>query len=490
MRLLFGGAVVVAAALCLAFAYLPMVDLPQHYAMVSIFRHYDDPAYGFSTRYTFDLLGRPYATVYLLGAGLSYLMPLGAAMRIVVAICTVAPIVGLYALLAALERPREWALAAVPFAFGSLWFWGFLNFLLGTGLFLGGLALTVHLSRGGGRRAAIGLGVLGLATLFTHVHGVFMLLPLAPPFAWAWARDRRAMWRALLPLAPTAIATAAFVGITWRQAIGTWPRLDPGFVERVQRFPDFLAGGFPAPWPLVSTGVLALIAIAAFVLRDRTQPLPRRRLLVLWGALLGQWLLYFALPLNTSTATYVSARHAILCALFVVPLLPPVRRPVTALAAAFALAGLVLAAVQLYRFNREAHDFEPILAAMKPNKRVVSLIFDKGSRANPGSFGPSTFPYLHFAGYYQAARGGDLAHSFAVVWNVPVRYRSNYARHPFREEIEWQPRLFSLDEDLPHYDYVLLRANGPMPPPPNRGLEVAAQNGPWTLVENPRAVTP
>jgi hypothetical protein len=40
-----------------------------------------------------------------------------------------------------------------------------------------------------------------------------------------------------------------------------------------------------------STGVLALIAIAAFVLRDRTRPLPRRRLVVLWGALLGQWLL-------------------------------------------------------------------------------------------------------------------------------------------------------------------------------------------------------
>src|SRR5947209_5012345 len=112
-----------------------MVDLPQHYAMVSVFAHYRDPAYGFAERYTFDLFGRPYATVYLLGAGLAKLMPLAAAMRIVVAACTVAPVLGLRALLTATGRPRAWALLAIPFAFGSLWFWGFLNFLAGTGLF-------------------------------------------------------------------------------------------------------------------------------------------------------------------------------------------------------------------------------------------------------------------------------------------------------------------------------------------------------------------
>ena len=52
------------AALCLAFRYLPMGDVPQHSAMVSIMLHHGDPAWGFAQRYTFDFLGRPYATVY------------------------------------------------------------------------------------------------------------------------------------------------------------------------------------------------------------------------------------------------------------------------------------------------------------------------------------------------------------------------------------------------------------------------------------------
>ena len=77
------------AVLCLAFRYLPMVDVPQHYAMVSIMLHHGDPAWGFAQRYTFDFFGRPYATVYWLGAALGLVMPLGAAMRIVIAACTV-----------------------------------------------------------------------------------------------------------------------------------------------------------------------------------------------------------------------------------------------------------------------------------------------------------------------------------------------------------------------------------------------------------------
>jgi hypothetical protein len=495
MRLgwLFGAAIGVAAALCLAFRYLPPVDLPQHYAMVSVFTHYRDPAYGFAERYFFDLLARPYATVYLLAAGMARLMPLGAAMRIVVALCTVAPAVGLWALLAAIGRPRHHALAAVPFSFGAIWFWGFLNFLLGTGLFLAALALTVRVARDGKTLDRVALGALALVTLFTHVHGLFMLLALAPPMVWAFAPDGtrwRGWLRALVPLAPATLAMAFFVLTTWHDAVGTWPRIDPGAVERVGRFPDFLAAGLPAPWPLLSTLALLALAGLALMLRDPDTRLPRRQRLALAAALAGQLLLYFALPLNTSTATFVSARHALLCALFVLPLLPPstksARVPVAAAMALFAFAGLALTARTLARFDREARDFDPILAAIRPNQRIAPLVFDRGSPA----LHPSTFPYLHFAAYAQAQHGGDLARSFAVVWNVPVRYRDGQPPHRVREEVEWQPQRFSLDEDLPYFDYLLIRSRHPIPLPPNRGLSVAAQSGPWTLVENPNAVKP
>ena len=480
---LFAAAVALTAAVCLVFRYLPMVDLPQHYAMVSVFVHYGDPAYGFAERFAFDLAHRPYASVYLVAAGLAKVMPLAAAMRIVVAACTVLPVVGVRALLAATDRPRALALLAVPFAFGSLWFWGFLNFIAGTGLLLVALALVVRLAREPTRRRSIALGLLSLLILVTHVHGMFMLIALAPVFAWGFRRDAalvRPVLRAVAPILPAAIGTAAFVLVTWSQATGTWERLDMSLVDRIRAFPDFLAAGLPAPWPLVACGVLAGAIVLSVALRSASPP--RREFVALALAFAGQVLLYFVLPVNTPTATYVSARHALLIVLFGLPLLPRARAQV-AYGALFAAAGLAFAFAQVAQFDREARTFDPILAVMKPNKRVAPLIFDKGSPY----VSPTTFPYLHFAAYYQARSGGDLARTFAVVWNVPVRYRADYQRHEVPEKVEWDPRLFSPSRDLPYFDYLLIRGLD-FTPRSDSGLVVVAKSGPWTLIENPNAL--
>ena len=221
-NLMAGAALALCAGLCLTFRYLPMVDLPQHHAMVSILLHHGDPAWGFAQRYTFDFLGRPYATVYWLGAALGAVMPLRAAMHVVVAVCTIAPLAGEQALLVALRRPRVWLLPAIPFAFGSPWHWGFLNFLLGTGLFLVGLALVVRIAEKPSRVGSVCLGALALLLLFTHFHGLVMLLVFAPLFVWASSGQagRAAYVQSLAPLAPAALAAAAFVLVTWSRAEG------------------------------------------------------------------------------------------------------------------------------------------------------------------------------------------------------------------------------------------------------------------------------
>lgn len=475
------------AALCLAFRYLPMVDVPQHYAMVSIMLHHGDPAWGFAQRYTFDFFGRPYATVYWLGAALGAVMPLGAAMRIVIAVCTVAPLAGAQLLLAATRRSRVWLLPAIPFAFGSLWHWGFLNFLLGTGVFLGGLALVVRLAERPSVRGSVGLGVLALLLLFTHFHGLAMLLVSSPVIVWAYAGERgRAPWvRAFGPLVPAGVAAAAFVALTWAQAEGNWVRMNPGLVERVQRFTEFLAWGLPDGTAAIVLGALVLL-VAATIALGGTWPQPKRvaaALGILFAAQVG---MYFVLPLNTNTATYVSARHALLVVLLALPLLPVmtgrallVLRAGAALVAAF---GLVTAGRQLACFDHEARDFDGVLAAMAPAKRVATLAFARASAC----CGERSFPYLHFGAYYQAAKGGELSRSFAVVWNVPIRYRADYARYPYREELEWQPGRFS-PEDARHFDYVLVRG-GAVSPPPQLGLREVTRSGAWALYESTTAI--
>ncbi len=490
--LLVAGALLACAVLCVAFRYLPMVDLPQHHAMVSILLHRDDPSWGFAQRYTTDFLHRPYATVYWMGEALARLMPLGAAMRIVVAVCTVAPLAGAHALLAATGRPRVWLLPAVPFAFGSLWHWGFLNFLLGTGMFLAGLALVVVVVSAdrAAPRAIAALGALGVVLFFTHFHGLLMLLMFAPVFAWGWAAQPRARApyaRALAPLAPSAVGAAVFVLVTWAQAEGRWARMNPGLQERLSRFPEFLAAGLPDPWPQGELLAFAAVAAAGLLLSGAA-PQARRQQWALGIALAGQVAMYLALPLNTNTATYVSARHALLVVLLALPLLPRVEgvraHAVRAAAGLVALVGLVGTERHLACFDAEARDFEGVLAAMQPARRVAPLIFARGSACTH----PATFPFLHFAAYYQAAKGGELARSFAVVWNVPIRYRSDYARYPIREEIEWSPGLFT-PNDARHFDYVLLRG-GPRQVPPQLGLTQIAQSGAWRLFENPSPLPP
>ena len=157
-------------------------------------------------------------------------------------------------------------------------------------------------------------------------------------------------------------------------------------------------------------------------------------------------------------------------------------RLVRAAAAAVALVGLVVNASFLASFEREAADFDGVLAAMQPARRVLPLVFARNSAFT----GPGVFPYLHFAAYYQADKGGELARSFAVVWNVPIRYRADYARYPISEDVEWAPGKIT-PTDVQHFDYALLRG-GPPAVPPEMGLNLVTRSGAWRLYENPGAL--
>lgn len=499
------AALAAVALLCLGVRYLPMIDLPQHYAMVSIIANHGDSAYGFADRFTFDFAGRPYATVYVFAAGLAKLMPLGAAMRITVALCTVAPLAGLYALLSATGRPRIYTLFALPLAFGSIWHWGFLNFLLGTGMMMALLALVVRQARWPTRRGQVALGVLAVVLLLTHFHGLAMLVGLAPVFAWAWRKEGTSTLgslRTCLPLAPAVALAGLFVLTTWSQAKGAWSRMNPGLGERVRSFPEFLSAGIPEPWPLASVLIMAVSGAGMWALfwawerrgagesaARTSDTMPRHWLALGFGAA-SQLGFYLVLPLNTRTATYLSARHALLLMLFAVALLPVLTglrlHLARAAAGAVAIAVLIIGVQHLRAFDREASGFAAVVAKMQPNRRVVPLIFKPRSE----EVHPRVFPYLHFAAYYQAYRGGDLSRSFALVWNVPVRYRKSYQRYALDESIEFNPFRFSLKRDLPHYDYMLLRAPRPPRFPPELGLRLTAQSGKWSVWENPRAVTP
>ncbi len=490
---LVAAALLVMAALCLSFRYLPLVDGPQHHAMVAILTHHRDPAFGFADRFTIDLVGRPYASVYVLAAGLAHVLPLAAAMRVVIALCTVAPLAGLYVLLRVLGRPRAAVLALVPLAFGAVWHWGFLNFELGTGLFLIGLAQAVGVARRPGWRPLGAFALLGVVLLFTHVHGLALLVGLGPLFAWAFGEGPRwrRLWRSSVPLLPAAAAGGGLVLYRWRQMQGTWEPSSPGMGERVRQLVPFLGGGLAEPWPIVVLALpLGALVVARLLAERQEQPERRRHALVLVTAVVVQIGLYFTLPLNTTTVAFVSPRSAfvamLLLPLFVPELRPRWRRPFRGLVAAAAGIALVIVGRHLARFDREARDFDAVLEPIAMNRRVATLVFDRrGEVVHPG-----TFPYVHFGAYSQAFRGGDVLYSFARNWNMPVQYRLSPLRYRADERIVWGPQLFSAERDLPRFDYVIVRGGPPGGPPAVAGLERVAARGAFALYANPRALPP
>ncbi len=476
----FAAAAAAVVALCLTFRYLPMMDVPEHAAMTSIIALHDDPVRGFQERFTFDFLKRPYLTVYFAAAGLSWLTGVRVALRVAIALCTVAPLLGLWLLLREARRPRVWAIALAPLCFGNLWHWGFLNFLLGTGLMLAGLALAVRLAFWPTALRTLALAALAPVVLVTHFHAFALLVLLAPVAVLGYAHRR---WRALLlaaaALLPSVAAFAALVVVTWGQAPAEAPALTAGPLERALRFPEFLAAGLPAPWAELCAGALALLAVLAFLLRERKGE--RAPLLVLGALVAAQVALYFALPLNAPTATYLSPRQALLAAL-ALPLLLPApgakwRWLAWVTACALAAGGLGAVAVHLKAFDEEAREVDPVLEAMAPNRRVVALLFDRRSRHAH----PATLPYHHFAAWYQADKGGDVSFSFARLWNIPVKYRQ--PPYALRPAVEWQPLAFSLARDLPHFDYVLVRSHNPPGFPIGTPLKRLAASGPWSVWE-------
>lgn len=65
-----------------------------------------------------------------------------------------------------------------------------------------------------------------------------------------------------------------------------------------------------------------------------------------------------------------------------------------------------------WRFGQESKDSEPVLAAMQPGQRALSLPFAAKSQAagNP-------FAYMHYAAWYQSEKHGLVDFNFA--WSPP-----------------------------------------------------------------------
>ncbi|MFQ5418438.1 MAG: hypothetical protein ACE5FL_15535 [Myxococcota bacterium] len=483
-RWLPAAAISTLAAPTLVLAYLPMTDLPQHLAVVSMWLHMDDPRFGFEAFYELAPGRTLYFVPYAIALALCRIMPLALAMHVVVFLSVIAYPLGVLAVLRATGRAGVLALLAVPLMYNRAFFWGFVNFNLALGMALYAVALLERPVRS--VRARLGLGVLCIAISLTHAYGIAIVagyVGVGLIFG-----DRGKLARNLLPLAPLGVGTAAWLA-AGRDAVGRGKLSFDSLTERFLAFEDATLGGYP-DWTDESLLVLMVATVACFCARrlpwtaDRWRALDSlERTALLYSTL--NFALYWVLPTHTESALFLHFRHALL-AVALLPLLATdglLRANPRAGAALLGLLAVATAAVHwthLVRFDREARPFDAVLAELPEQPKLHFLCWDRAGDVI------QTNPYHHFHAYVLAQRGGVTSFSFPeMFWNIPVTLREEAGVPRLPLDVEWHPELFDDEAIGGFYDWVLVRNAGDgsrgVDTLPRFSYELVFADPPWEL---------
>lgn len=205
------------AAPLVASRHVPLQDLPQHMAALSVLRRllFSSSLDGV---FTLTLSRTQYLFVYALGVPLSYVFGVEGAGKLLAAITVVAlP----YALRFTLRRTggdERMAALAWPLAWNPQMMLGFLNFLLGIPLALVALGLFADPATRGSRRRQVALALLALATFYSHLIpfgvlglGVLLLLDVESLRRDNLRTEAPRMLKELAFLAPSAVAFLAWI---------------------------------------------------------------------------------------------------------------------------------------------------------------------------------------------------------------------------------------------------------------------------------------
>ncbi len=501
-----------AARPAFASLHLPLQDVPQHMAAISVLKRY---AFDGGLRAYFELtLSRTqYLLVYALGVPLSWAFGVEYATRLLVALTVIATPYALRFTLRKTGGDERMASLAWPFLWNPQMLLGFLNYLLGIPIALLGIGLFADRTLRRGRGRQILLAVITLAAFYSHLIpygllglGVLLQLdagditvavrtamdadPSAAPTARLFSAARAAAravpaqllrWmRELLFLVPSFFALLVWVlrspardaqvraGGVGQTIVLTWPdRLAlPGeFRDTVLLLQGESGSRAFLAWGLALLVALALSRAPQRPAVDATAPDAvgvsdaNARARIAWLPVACA-VLYIATPASYGWIWPIHTRFAV-AAVLLLPLgFARTRHHVLAWAVMLALG---MTSMHISRdlsanFQRwdteELGDLDAALAHAHPGRRLIALV-----PAIRSQYVPSNVPLIHAAAYYQV-RGGHVAtFSFVDFPQSPFRYREDGPRPPrLRPRWEWETSLREADPTFTYYDYVLARA--------------------------------
>jgi len=435
-------------ALLVAFVavpYLPMVDLPQHAAQLSIWVQRGEAPFLSREHFTLNL-STPYVGAYLLARGLAPWLGVILAFKVVAWLSIALHVVAFALLVHQLHYPRWVAVFGLPLGLGYCFYYGFVsfNFAMPLALFSISAALE-HRARCTWRSGLVLAGALS-TTLASHG---FALVVAAAIAGLLLLRGAGHFFARLAPLcAPPLIALVWLVPGPSIQSIGAtvW---DPRVIELLQ-LPALLVGISSADHAASCIGVGLLVLLALGFARPRRQ-------LEMWAPLLLVLAGFCLFPRMQNGFGPLHPRFAA----FLVPALLLAFEPRSNLrwAQLPKLAYLLCASwflaftVRLQQFAEETNAITAFISEMPAGLRLRPVVFERDSAAFAGA--PL---HLHLSAYYAALKGGFQGYSFAMYPTSIVVYTESAPRGMFGGA-EWQPERFSGRDELSRYDLFWVKSS-------------------------------
>lgn len=489
---------------------LPYMDLPQHLAAVRTMHSLNDAAFGLDRYHVIDLSRTQYLAWYFAVDWLTWLMPLEVANRVVLSLYAVGLPLSLVALLRALKRDPAIALAAAPLVHNTFLYMGLANYVTSIPLMFWALALLLRQLERLTLAGMVGLAAVVALMFYSHAQILLLYLGLAaialPLGGRGW--QPRHWWRQALHAAPTLVLLGVWISRSmilagaaqWQQGHGgrnvtdTQVRFEP-IGDRLAAIPGQIMDAFrdDADEKLLLAW-LALLLVCWLLGQGRGAAQPADGQAPGWWPTLRARLpelmfvalfaVYVASPLSYKWIWPISHRMVPVLALAATVAVSFARMPLRR--TLLIVPAVALAAISAWThadraraFTEEAGPVREVLAQAERGRKLVALIFDKGSAVVRHA------PYLHFGQYYVVDRGGMATFSFADFPQSPIVYPTVDGPPKLPARWEWTPERFDYDQMGRFYDYYLIRDH----PGSNRNpfgrwreeVELVEQQGRWTL---------
>jgi hypothetical protein len=220
----FGLALLLASLPLFRTVLPPILDYPNHLARMHILAAEGGTA-ALNQFYRVCWAMLPNLAMDLIVPPLSALMPLEFAGKLFLVLIFAVMTGGAAGLHRVLHgRWSYWPLTAFLLLYNRILLWGFLNYLFGLGVALGGLALWLAMERSSARRRIMVSSAVALAVYFSHISafGIYALLVAGTEIAPAWTLMHRGAFRCLVRRLSFAgaqfLAPAALMLLGWQHS--------------------------------------------------------------------------------------------------------------------------------------------------------------------------------------------------------------------------------------------------------------------------------